>query len=813
MFAAVPTLMNPVKDDPLKVKLLLVDDSRENLLALEATLESLGQELVTATSGVDALRYLLEDDFAAILLDVRMPEMDGFETATMIRSRKRSRNTPILFLTGYKNEEHLFRGYDLGAVDFLFKPIVPEILQSKVAVFVELSRNSILLRRQAEELQVAEAGMRAVLEAAPEAMIIFDANHRIRSVNTEAEKLFACPRGELIGQSMARLSPEWFAMGVSPSGELLCARKNGTAFPAEVSLKPVETGGEGLVVSVIRDITERKMAQENARRVTMELERQVADRTRELMIDIAERKRAEQALMESEHSLRIAIDAAGLGLWRIDMRSRRMQLSHLSREMYRLDPEAQEVPVDEWEKSIHPEDRASAIADLKRCFAEGSDYESEYRIALPDGSARWILAKGQPFPADEDRPPLVVGIAQDVTHRRLAQEAERHRQKLESLGVLAGGIAHDFNNLLCGVLGNASLLQERAEPGSFEEQSLGQLVGAAERAAELTRQMLAYSGRGKFVTTQIRVGEEAKEIAALLRAAIPRYVEVIFDLANNEPRISADKSQIQQLLMNLIINASEAIGPEGGSVKISTRRERMESRTFGFYPGEDLPAGEYLMLEVRDNGHGMTEETRARIFDPFFTTKFTGRGLGLAAALGIVRGHRGGITVESAPGAGTTFRISFPLTGVGSEAKISADGEQPPEAADKSPSKGTILVVDDEGIVRDVARKCLERYGYNVLTAEDGQQAMEVFAANPDSFSVVLLDMEMPGMGGAETLKRMQCLRPEVTVIASSGYSEADAVKHFGQGLAGFLQKPYPVRQLAAKVHSVLEPVKQERAV
>ena len=800
--------MTSVKEDPFKVKLLLVDDSRENLLALEATLESLGQELVTATSGVEALRFLLEDDFAAILLDVRMPDMDGFETATMIRSRKRSRNTPILFLTGYKNEEHLFRGYDLGAVDFLFKPIVPEILQSKVSVFVELSRNSILLKRQAEELQVAEAGMRAVLEAAPEAMIIFDATQRIRSVNTEAEKLFACPRGELIGQSMARLSPEWLSMGGAPNREVLCVTKRGASFPAEVSLKPVGTGGEGLVVSVIRDITERKMAQENARRVTMELENQVADRTRELMIDIAERRRAEQALRESEQSLRIAIKAAGLGLWRIDMRSGRMQLSNLSREIFCLDREAHEIPLEDWEKAIHPEDRASAIAELKRCSAQGSDYESEYRVALRDGGARWIFAKGQPFPAEEDHPPLVVGIAQDVTHRRLAQEAERHRQKLESLGILAGGIAHDFNNLLCGILGNASLLLEGAEAGSFEEQSLSQLVGAAERAAALTRQMLAYSGRGKFLTSRIRVGEEASEIAALLRAAIPRHVRVIFDLAEHEPRISADKSQIQQLLMNLIINASEAIAPEGGFVKISTRREHVESRTFGFYPAEDLPPGEYLVLEVRDNGHGMTEETRARIFDPFFTTKFTGRGLGLAAVLGIVRGHRAGITVESAPGAGTTFRICFPLTGAASDLKESRSAEQPPAPAEKAASsRGTILVVDDENIVRDVARTCLERYGYNVMIAEDGQQAMDFFAASPDSFSLVLLDMEMPGMGGSETLRRMRSLRPEVTVIASSGYSEAEAVEQFGDGLAGFLQKPYPIKQLAAKVHSVLEPV------
>ena len=234
----------------------------------------------------------------------------------------------------------------------------------------------------------------------------------------------------------------------------------------------------------------------------------------------------------------------------------------------------------------------------------------------------------------------MVGIAQDVTHRRLALEADRHRQKLESLGILAGGIAHDFNNLLTGILGNASLLLETTSEGSFEEQSLQDLVSAAERAAQLTRQMLAYSGRGKFVTRKMIVGNEAREIAALVRASIPKHVRVHFELDENEPPIDADKSQIQQLLMNLIINAAEAISPEGGNVRIATDRVRLEKTTSGFYPGEELPAGEYVVLAIRDDGQGMTEETRARIFDPFFTTKFTGRGLGLAAALGIVRGHQ-----------------------------------------------------------------------------------------------------------------------------------------------------------------------------
>ncbi len=394
---------------------------------------------------------------------------------------------------------------------------------------------------------------------------------------------------------------------------------------------------------------------------------------------------------------------------------------------------------------------------------------------------------------------LVVGIAQDITQRRLAQDAERHRQKLESLGILAGGIAHDFNNLLTGILGNASLLLDVAEEGSFQKQSLCELVKAGERAAQLTRQMLAYSGRGKFVTCEIIVGEELREIAALVRASIPKHVQFRFDLSANEPAIEGDRSQIQQLLMNLVINGAEAIGPEGGFVRISTRREFLEQTTGGFYPAEDLPAGIYLVTEVQDNGHGMTQETLARIFDPFFTTKFTGRGLGLAAALGIVRGHRGGIVVNSTPGIGTTFRIFLPVCVNGTRR---AEEEEPAPAVIEG--RGNILVVDDEEIVRNVARSALERHGYTVRLAESGEKAIDIFHSDPDSISLVLLDLEMPGIGGAETLRRIRALSPEATVVASSGYSQARAIEQFGQGLADFLQKPYGVRQLVAKVHSLL---------
>ncbi|HWY46687.1 MAG TPA: ATP-binding protein [Bryobacteraceae bacterium] len=281
---------------PERVKILLVDDTPENLISLEAALDGLGQELVLAKSGMEALRHLLHDDFAAILLDVKMPDMDGFQTAELIRSRKRSRHTPILFLTGYKSDEHLFRGYDLGAVDFLFKPIVPEVLRSKVGVFVELSRNTALLRQQAEVLSKAEQKFRSLLEAAPDAMIISSEDGRISLVNSQVEVMFGFRREELIGQNIRQLVPEWTpssplwldSHGLAPAGlsapkELWAVRKNQQRYPVEISLSPLQTEEGLLLTSAIRDITERKKADEAIRELNTNLEQRVAERTQELL--------------------------------------------------------------------------------------------------------------------------------------------------------------------------------------------------------------------------------------------------------------------------------------------------------------------------------------------------------------------------------------------------------------------------------------------------------------------------------------------------------------------------------------------------
>lgn len=393
-------------------------------------------------------------------------------------------------------------------------------------------------------------------------------------------------------------------------------------------------------------------------------------------------------------------------------------------------------------------------------------------------------------------------VARNITDRKRLDAQLRHSQKLESLGVLAGGVAHDFNNLLMGILGNSSLALEMLSPDNPTRGLLREVVTASERASHLTRQLLAYAGKGRFVIEPINLSGLVREISALIQTSIPKNAQLRLELRDDMPLIQGDSSQLQQLIMNLVINGAEAIGPdENGTVLVTTGIQGVDEQyllsTLGNASG--LSDGTYVSLEVHDSGCGMDEATVNRIFDPFFTTKFTGRGLGLAAVQGIVQGHKGAMRVYSRPGHGTTFKVLFPAT-----AETSSKKPGPPPrllARDQ-----LILVVDDEETVRRAAKSMLEHYGYTVVVAENGKEGVELFHVLKEKVTAVLLDMTMPVMNGEEAFRRMKTIRPDAKIMLSSGYNEVEAIRRFtGKGIAGFIQKPYTATTLAEKLKFVIE--------
>ncbi len=441
-----------------------------------------------------------------------------------------------------------------------------------------------------------------------------------------------------------------------------------------------------------------------------------------------------------------------------------------------------------------------------------------------EGRERTLEVKAAPLHDDEGEIDGIVEACRDITARVEAEEErlhlERqmlHGQKLESLGVLAGGIAHDFNNLLMAILGNADLAI--ADPVTPPETlaRLKEIEAASQRAAGLAAQMLAYSGKGSFLIEPIDLGDVVRELGQILAVTISKKAEVRLELADEIPPFQGDVAQVQQVVMNLITNASEALGDEEGSITVSTGwgdfdAEYLARTSSGQLETQTLrpEPGRFVFVKVADTGCGMNQVTRDRLFDPFYSTKFTGRGLGMAAVLGIVRGHRGAVHLYTEPGEGTVVQVMFPAGAAGSAGAgprsaepLTVAAEQPaPEAA-----AGLVLIADDEPSVRELGQEMLEQAGYEVVTAVDGEDALRVFAQRGEEIDCVLLDLTMPKLGGEEVFQRLVEQRPGIRVLLSSGFTEVDAQERFAeQAPAGFIQKPYRSRELVEAVRRVLRP-------
>jgi len=527
------------------------------------------------------------------------------------------------------------------------------------------------------------------------------------------------------------------------------------------------------------------------------LQQMVDERTRELsetnlslQTEIKDRKLAQEALLASEHKLRSICTSLTDLILILDAEGHYVEIaSTTSSHLYRPADELLGKSVAE---IFPPETAEFFLATIRQALAVGKMVSVDYPLTI-GAESLWFAGNVSPLSADR-----VVWSARDITQTKNSEEEQLvlerqllHSQKLESLGVLAGGIAHDFNNILMAIIGNADLALMRISQESPVVGNLHQIEQAAARAADLTRQMLAYSGRGKFVVENISLNRLLEEMLHLLEVSISKMAVLRLNLAPNLPTVEVDATQMHQIVMNLVINASEAIGDRSGTIAISTGCVDCDRNYLkDVWLDENLGAGLYVYLEVADTGCGMDRETMGKIFDPFFTTKFTGRGLGMAAVIGIVRGHQGAIKVSSEPGKGSSFKVLLPSSGKPAELFGSAGSHDDWKGA------GTVLLVDDEETVRGIGRAMLQELGFSTLTANDGREALEIFQATP-GIALVILDLTMPHMNGEQCFRELKRCQPEVKVILSSGYNEQEVTEKFtGTGLAGFIQKPYTLSEL-----------------
>jgi two-component system cell cycle sensor histidine kinase/response regulator CckA len=650
-------------------------------------------------------------------------------------------------------------------------------------------------RTRAEQaLRESSTLLRTIINATKEAMITIGEDGLITLFNAAAEEMFARSRDEMMGQPLGCLMPEEYRERHAgyvrsyfetrnPHGaigrviELPGLRSDGTVFPMAISLSAGRYGDKQFVIAVARDITEHK--------------------------------RAEEALRKSEANYRAIFDTANDGIFVHDAKTGAiLDANRRVYQMYGYTPqEARNLTVGQLSANDPPYTQREAMERI-RAAADGEPQLFEWLSRAKSGRLFWVEVNlKRAVIGGEER---LLAIVRDISERKQADEERRnleaqiqHAQKLESLGVMAGGLAHDFNNLLVSVLGYAGLAEMELPADSPARENIQRIGKAAQRAADLTRQMLAYSGKGRFVVEPVSLSNVVAEMTDLMSASISKNAILRYRFADDLPVIEADATQLRQVVMNLITNAADAIGDEAGVITVATGVTDADADYLAeAYLGDSVPPGPYAYIEVLDTGCGMDEETKAKVFDPFFSTKFAGRGLGLAAVLGIVRGHRGAIKLDAQPGRGTTFKVLFPCAGhVPAEPTPEQDAARPAEYR----GAGTVLVVDDEEMVRAVAKLTLQRSGFSVLTASDGNEALRVYREHGAGIAAVVLDVTMPRPGGEEVLGELRRIRPDVRVILSRGYDEQDATARFAdKGLARFLQKPYLPSTLVAKVREAL---------
>ena|GEM_PF-2151548 len=644
------------------------------------------------------------------------------------------------------------------------------------------------LKRMEKTVRESETALEALFNASPDGAFLMDANGRLIACNERLASRFGKRSIEVLGQSVYDLVP-----------------------PDAVSHR------KAIVNQVVSTKSQVRFEDRRSNRVYDHVVQPIVDadgcvtKVAVFTRDITEERTREDLLTESRERYRLLADHATDVIWTTDLN---MRLTYVSPSIERLSGfTVEEAMTRTVLEALTPD----SVAEVSRSLEESLERERrgvnppdrtrtlEIELNRKDGGTVWTEAKFRFLRDGDGRPTGVLANVRDISERKLADEERRRleakirqTQKLESLGVLAGGIAHDFNNILQVVLGYTELaLGELPEspPDSSIKASLEAVKVASMRAAKICSQMLDYSGHGRYAFQAFDLLDVVHEVCGQLQISIPKKLILDVGGGSNLPAIKADPTQISQIIVNLVTNSAEAMDNGPGEILISTGVLDCD-RSFlsSTWIDDQLPEGPYVYIEVADTGCGMDQDTLARLFDPFFSTKFTGRGLGLGTVLGIVRGHRGALTVKSEPGKGTTMRVLFPA----------AKTEDLAAARESAPAvvwnRGeTILLVDDEPGVREVGQRALKGLGFTVLLAAGGREALQLLRTY--AVSCVILDLTMPEMNGIETFAEIRKLDQDVPVILSSGYSgEAIAARFDIKGFAAFLSKPYKLQELEEKL-------------
>jgi PAS domain S-box-containing protein len=634
-------------------------------------------------------------------------------------------------------------------------------------------------RRTEEQQRESEQRLRIIFDASQAGILMMNPQGVITFANRRMTELFGCAMEELIGSNYVdHLHPEEREIGNATLLQVINGESDNAFterhylrgidddFWGFLSMKRLENGDGTLqsLVGTIADITDRKLAEEYRIKTLAFVAALLEQSPMGIRIfdgqsgDCILANRAAAEIVEGSGSALLSQNFRQLASWR----------------------------------------DAGLTGTAESVLADGITRRVETELLTSFGKQTHVAYYLSRFMAEERQHLMVIG--RDISERkRLEAENRRieaqmlHVQKLESLGVMAGGIAHDFNNILTAVLGNADLALMSLPPSSPARENIQRIDQAASKAAELARQMLAYSGKGHFVTETLDLNSLIEEMTQMLDVSISKKVELRRNFSATLPRIEADATQLRQVIMNLVINASEAMGEQSGLITITTG-DLVCDRAYlsEIWIAEELPAGTYAFLDISDNGCGMAPETAAKIFEPFFTTKFTGRGLGMAVTLGIVRGHRGAITVQSEQGRGSTFRILLPAC-----ERVSVPNAPTPLPAGKWRGSGTVLLVDDEETIRAVGEAMLSLLGFRVVTAVDGVEALELFRKHRTDIDCVLLDLTMPRMDGEQAFRELRRIDSGIGVVICSGYNEQDIADRFrSQGGVSFIQKPYKLADL-----------------